>query len=403
MAMNPKNKNMIILIISLIVVMMGYGIAMPVLPFYIKSLGGSGVHYGILIASYGVMQFIFAPVWGSLSDKYGRKPLLLLGVLGLGAAMLLFAFSTALWMLYTAQVISGSLSSAALPSAQAYAGDITAREERGKAMGRIGGAIGLGIIFGPGLGGLLASSSLSTPFLVASGFCILTFLIILAGLPESLSRENRASNLEIKFMQVKGLWQIIFTPIGFGLLVAFVAIFGQAIFGSIYGLYALIRFDYGPEQVGTILMVMGLMYALAQGLVVGPMTRRFGERKVITLALAGSSMGFVLILLSGTFVTILISISFFILFNSLLKPSALALVSMNTTVRQGQAMGFAESYMSLGRIMGPLWGGVIFDLNLYLPFLSGALVFFITFLAALRKTRPGIDPGSPQSSYNSFY
>jgi len=387
-----KRKNMFILFVSLTVVMMGFGLAMPVLPFYIESLGGRGVHYGLLIASYGVMQLIFAPVWGSLSDKYGRKPFLLVGLIGLGMAMSLFGIANKLWMLYAAQILSGSLSSATLPAAQAYVGDSTTREERGGAMGKIGGAIGLGIVIGPGIGGMLASFSLATPFWIASGFCLLTFMIILVKLPESLSKENRCENVDINFMQIKGLWQALFTPIGFGLIVAFMAIFGQTIFSSVFGLYALERFSYGPEQIGTILMAMGLMYALAQGLVVGPITKRFGEQKVISSALLGTTVGFALILLANTFLTILAAVSCFILFSSLLKPSALAFVSKNTVGKQGKAMGITESYMSLGRIIGPLWGGMIFDVNLYYPYLSGILLLLIMFIATVSRVKLDKNP-----------
>ncbi len=384
-----KNKNMVILIISLIVVMMGYGIAMPVLPFYLENMGGRGIHFGLLIACYGVMQLIFAPVWGSLSDKVGRKPLLLLGMVGLSTAMALFAVSTQLWMLYAAQLVSGVMSSAALPSAQAYAADITSKEDRGGAMGKIGGAIGIGVVLGPGIGGLLASMSLNTPFFVASAFCLLTFLIILVGLPESLSSDKRVAKPEIKFMQFKGMWQMLFTPIGFGLVAVFIAIFGQTIFSSVFGLYAIARFNYGPEQVGTFLMIMALMYALAQGLAVGPLTKKLGEERVITLAFIGCSIGFALILLSATYVTLMLSMSFFILLNSLLKPSALAFISRHAEGSQGQAMGIAESYMSLGRIAGPLWAGTIFDFNILFPFASGVLVFLVTYIVTLgyKKTK----------------
>lgn len=382
-----NSKNMFILLLSLVVVMMGFGIAMPVLPFYLESMGGRGIHFGLLIASYGLTQLIFAPVWGSLSDKHGRKPLLLVGMVGLGLSMLLLAFSTKLWMLYVAQLLSGSLSSATLPAAQAYAVDSTTTEDRGGAMGRIGGAIGFGIILGPGIGGFLASRSLSTPFLVASLFCLVTFLMIFLGLPESLPKEKRSEDVEVKFMQVQGLWKNLFTPIGFGLVIAFLAIFGQTIFSSVYGLYALAKFNYGPEQVGTILMGMSLMYAISQGVILGPLTKRFGEEKVITAALLGSSVGFVLILLSNTFVSIMISMSGFMLLNSLLKPSALSHISKKTTGNQGKSMGIAESYMSMGRIVGPLWGGMIFDLDMRYPFLSGVVIFLIVFLASVSRTK----------------
>ncbi len=387
-----KNKNMAILYISLVVVMMGYGIAMPILPFYIDSLGGRGVHFGLLIASYGIMQLIFAPLWGSLSDKYGRKPLLLTGMIGLGSAMILFALSTQLWMLYAAQILSGSLSSATLPAAQAYAADSTTREERGGAMGRIGGAIGFGVVMGPGLGGLLGSMSLETPFFTAAAFCLFTFLLILIGLPESLAPSRRIAEAEVKFMQFKGLWRALLGPIGFGFAVAFVAIMGQTIFSSVYGLYALARFNYGPEQVGVILMAMGFMYALSQGLLVGPLTKKIGEEKVITYALIGNAAGFALILLSLNFLAILAAMSFFMLFNSLLKPSALAFISKNTASSQGHTMGIAESYMSLGRIIGPLWGGMIFDINLFYPYLSGIVIFSLFFFITLFRLKPGLGP-----------
>ncbi len=385
MKIKMKNKNMLILIISLIVVMMGYGIAMPVLPFYLDSMGGRGIHYGLLIACYGLMQLIFAPVWGSLSDRLGRKPLLLTGMFGLGLAMALFAVSSELWMLYAAMLLSGTMSSATLPAAQAYAADSTPKEDRGNAMGKIGGAIGIGIVLGPGLGGVLASMSLSAPFFAAAGFCLMTFLIILAGLPESLPKEKRSDKTEIKFMQIKGLWKMASTPIGFGLIAAFVAIFGQTILSGVFGLYAMARFGYGPEQVGTVLMAMAVMYALAQGLLVGPATKRFGEKKVILFAFMGSALGYAAIILSGSFITILLAVSLFILMNSLLKPSALAYVSKYATGNQGEAMGVVESYMSLGRILGPVWGGFIFDVNLFLPFFSGVLVFTIAFFAAIGK------------------
>ncbi len=374
-------KNLIILFISLVVVYLGYGIAMPVIPFYVESFGGGGRQLGLLIASFGIMQLIFAPVWGSLTDKYGRKPIMLIGLGGLCFSLIFFGLASRLWMLYAAQLISGSLASAMLPAAMAYASDNSSEEERGGEMGRIGGAVGIGSILGPGLGGVLAGGSLSAPFFFAAAFCGLTFFIILLGLPESLARSDRSQEIEIKIFQFSGLIGALSTAAGFGLITAFLAIYGQTIFSGVYGLYALEKFGYGPEQVGAILMAMGFMYALAQGVFIGPLTKKFGENKVIKVSLLGNALGFVLILIASSFFSLLLTMSLFILFNSFLKPAAVSHVSQNAgKTKQGAAMGIVESYMSLGRILGPLWGGFIFDLNLNLPFASGVIIFAAAFI-----------------------
>jgi DHA1 family multidrug resistance protein-like MFS transporter len=376
-----KTKNIMILFISITIAMLGYGIALPILPFYLEAMGGTGFHLGLLVATYGVMQLVFAPIWGGLSDRFGRKPLLLLGMAGLGIAMLIFGLSNKLWMLYLAQIVSGALTCAMFPVSMAYTTDVTEKEKRSGAMGKIGAAVGLGMILGPGVGGLLASDKLSTPFFIAAGVSLLTFLIILLGLPESHPKENRTTSTgKIKIMDLRGLWQAMLTPMAFGLFTAFSDNFGKSNFTSVYGLYALERFNYGPQEVGSILMIISLMYLIAQGVLVEPLTKRFGEVRVIKLALIGNAIGFVGILMASSYMTMIVAISFFILLNALLKPSALSFVSKHTEISQGMAMGLTESYMSLGRIFGPLVAGLLFDINIFYPFLCGAIVFLVLFL-----------------------
>ncbi len=179
----------------------------------------------------------------------------------------------------------------------------------------------------------------------------------------------------------------MFQPIGFGIGIAFFAILGQTIFSGVFGLYAITKFNYGPEQVGIILMSIAFVYAFAQGFAVGPLTRKFGERKIMTWAVIGCSIGFGLILLAQSFMYLLIAVSCFIFVNSLLKPSALAYVSTRTNLSMGKSMGIAESYMSLGRILGPLWAGLAFDVNYYYPFLSGGIIFFLIFILIFVRDR----------------
>lgn len=203
------------------------------------------------------------------------------------------ALAREIWMLYAAQIASGILSSAVFPAAMAYVSDSSDENSRSGAMGKIGAAAGLGVIIGPGLGGILAGTSFAMPFFAAAGLCLTTCLTIFFGLPESLPDEKRVSNIEIKdIMEIKSIWQALSTPLAFAFFTAFAAIFGNSTFSSAYAFYASARFNFGTEEVGTILMVAGLFYAIAQGVLVGPLTKKIGEPRVIKVSLLGGSLGF---------------------------------------------------------------------------------------------------------------
>ena len=170
----PKRRNLYILTFTLFVVMLGYGVIIPILPFYIENMNAGGTELGLLTASYAVMRLIFGPIWGGLSDRVGRKPILLIGIAGYVITMIWFGLATELWMLFAARILSGILSSATAPTTMAYIGDSTPEEERGGGMGMLGAAAGIGTIFGPVLGGFLADASLATPFFVAAGMALLS-------------------------------------------------------------------------------------------------------------------------------------------------------------------------------------------------------------------------------------
>lgn len=379
------NKNMLILFISIVLAVLGYGMAFTVLPFFIEELGGSGTQFGILLFLFGFMQLVFAPVWGKVSDKYGRKPVLILGMVGLGSSMLFFGLASAIWMLYVAQVASGILSSAMPPVAMAYISDSSSEETRSGAMGRIGAAGGLGIIVGPGFAGLLAGISLTLPFFAAAGMCLLTCFTILVCLPESLPPGKRMAVMErINLIEMRGMWQALSTPVAFALVVAFAINFGKSNFTGAYALFAAGKFGFGAEEVGAVLMVTGLVYVLAQGLLVGPLTKKLSEGGVIKMSLIVSSAGFLLMLLAFDYVTMLVTVALFNLFNAVLKPATMGLISKKTTSGQGSVMGIAESYMGLGRALGPLWAGAMVDININLPYLGGALFFMVMFIASMK-------------------
>jgi DHA1 family multidrug resistance protein-like MFS transporter len=378
--MSDNRRNITLLFFTLVVVMMGFGMVIPILPFYIEHFGASGSALGFLMAIYATMQLIFAPIWGRLSDRYGRKPIILVGVLGNALSQLLFGLSTQLWMLFVARALAGILSSATLPTAMAYISDSTSEEDRGGGMGIIGAAMGVGMVIGPGLGGWLAGQSLSLPFFLAAALSVLALLLIWWLLPESLPQEARVAQTATESeAQWRIMWQALFGPIGFLLIMAFLLSFGMTSFESVFGLYSLHRFEYGPGMVGTLLAVIGILSAIVQGGLTGPLTRRWGEAAVIRASLLGSAIGFGLMLLATNLVTVVLTISFFIISNAMLRPAVSSLTSRRASGGQGVAMGLNNAFMSLGRIVGPIWAGFLFDVNISWPYLSGAVVMFIGF------------------------
>jgi len=384
--MKPKNRrNIWILAFTLAVIMLGFGMVIPVFPFYIESMGASGSDLGLLTAISPFMQLFMAPIWGEVSDRKGRRPVLVIGVLGYGISMLFFGMATQLWMLFVARGLGAILSAATLPSTYAYISDSTSEDERGGGMGMLGAAVGLGMILGPGLGGWLAAGSLSTPFFITAGLSLVTLLLILLFLPESLPAEaRRQTSMQVSpSAQIKQLWQALLSPIGILLFMAFLVSFGLTNFQAIFGLYALKEFGYDSERVGWILMAAAIVSTATQGALTGPVTKRWGEATVIKVTLLASSAGFILLLLATSFVTVLLTTCLFTLPVALLRPAVISLTSKQADTRQGMAMGLNGSFTSLGRIVGPIWAGFAFDVNYRYPYLSGAVILFIGFLISL--------------------
>lgn len=389
-----NRRNVYILALTLVVIMLGFGMVIPIMPFYIENLGAGGSELGLLVASYATMRLIFAPIWGRLSDRHGRKPILMIGILGYGIAMILFGLSSQLWMLFVSRILSGILSSATSPTTMAYIGDSTSEEERGGGMGLLGAAMGVGTILGPGLGGLLGSESLSMPFFIAGGISFLTLGLVAVFLPESLPPENRQpAAQQSKSNPLGDLWDGIRSPIGSLLLMAFIATCGLMIFYGIFGLYAAAKFDYGPEEVGWVFMVFGLVSAIVQGLLVGPLTSRWGEAPLIKISLLATAVAFLLISLADSILTVMLTIAFFTLTTALLSPAVSSLTSKRTTQEQGFTMGLSNAFISLGRIVGPLLAGILFDWQIEYPYYSGALIMLVGFVVSLVWIRKSELPG----------
>jgi len=375
---------MVILFITIVVMMIGFGIVIPILPFYVESMGVSGSGLGFLIGSFSLMQLIFSPVWGGLSDRIGRRPVLMIGVFGNAIAMLWMGLAGNYWMLFTARVTAGILSSATFPTAMAFISDSTSEENRGGGMGAIAAAMGVGMVLGPGIGGWLGDINLSIPFFAASGLSLLVLAFIALALPESLAPEKRDTDGKLRGPNFKGMWQALFGPLGYLMFLSFLISFGLTNFESIFGLYVLEQFGYGPAEVGTLLVVMGITAVIVQGGLTGPITKRWGECRVIQGALLVSAVGFVLMLGAFNYATLVATIVFFIIGNTLLRPTTSALVSKRSNEKeQGAMLGLHNSFMSLGRIAGPLWAGSVFDHHMSLPYVTGAIAMGIGLVTTL--------------------
>ncbi len=376
---DDNRRKMLILSFCLVVVTLGSGMIIPIFPFYVENLGAGGRELGLLIATAATMEFIFAPAWGRLSDRRGRKPVLIIGLLGSAITMLFFGLSTELWMLFASRGLAGILTAATMPAAMAYVGDITSDEERGGGMGVIGSAMGLGVIMGPGLGGLLAEKSLSTPFFIAAGLSLAALLLMILFLPESKKVEPVESTEKVQLIRLGELKEALLGPVGGLLVLSFLLSFGLSNFDSVFGIYALERFGYGPQQVGVLMMVMALVTILGRGLLTGPATRRWGEISVIGASLLAGSVGYLGLLMADGYALVLLATGFFILSRTLLKPSVLSLTSKRSNIGHGVSMGLCNSFMSLGKIVGPIWAGYAFDINLSYPYISGSVVLLLSF------------------------
>lgn len=394
-----KNRNIAILFFTLIVVMLGFGMIIPILPFLVEKFGGSGIAMGMLMAIFSLMQFIFSPFWGDLSDRYGRKPLLILGTLGNGLTMIGFGLSTNLEMLYIFRALGGILSSATLPTAMAFISDSTDEHQRGGGMGVVGAAMGVGMVLGPGIGGMLGGKSMQAPFFLSAGLSILAMLLIWFMLPESLPSDKRSTGVQgFRGPQLGTMWNALFGPIGFLFVLAFLHNFAMTNFEGIFAYYAEAKFGYTSQTIGIILTVVGLVSAVAQGVLTGIATRKWGDIAVVKASLFASIFGFLLMLTAYNLGTVIMMTSLFILSNAMLRPGVSSLISKRAETGQGVAMGLNNAFMSLGRVVGPLWAGAVLDINLNFPFMTGAAVMLIGFVASVfylsGKTHMAENPAS---------
>ncbi|MGI5837727.1 MAG: MFS transporter, partial [Chloroflexota bacterium] len=239
-----------------------------------------------------------------------------------------------------------------------------------------------------------AGDSLSTPFFTAAAMSLASMLLIALLLPESLLQEARVIQGKIRLVDFRELWSALRSPISSLLLLVFIGTIGTSNFEAIFSLYALDVLGYGPERVGVILTVVGFVSLIGRGLLTGVAARRWGEANVIKGALLAGAVTFLLLLQAKSQVAVLLTTGLFVLTTAFFRPAVHSLTSQRATVGQGAAMGLSNSFVSLGRVVGPIWAGAVYDLNPSYPYLSGSVILFITFLLGLLWMKVGKTDGS---------
>jgi MFS transporter, DHA1 family, tetracycline resistance protein len=404
-----RKPSLLVVFLTVFIDLIGFGIVLPLLPIYSEHFGASGLMVGVIMASFSAMQFLFAPIWGRLSDRIGRRPVLLVSTAGAAISYAIFAFgsslsgSTALTVLLLSRMMAG-VSGANITVAQAYIADVTPADQRSKRMGLIGMAFGLGFIFGPYIGGKSMQLFGTTgPGWVASALCAANFLLALALLPESRQPGSAPVGARPRFAQ----WAHTLQQPTIGLLVAifFLATFCFTCFETTLGLMVGRNFGldlvHGRDasSVTTLFMFCGLIGAFVQGGPIGKLVKKIGEPKLIAgslffVAISLAPIPFIhgrgelswgilfrpdgLPWLALLFVLALLAIG-----SGLTRPPLFGLLSILTPAdEQGATIGVAQSAGSLARILGPLFAGGLFQLHPTWPYLACAALSFGTGILA---------------------
>jgi MFS transporter, DHA1 family, multidrug resistance protein len=394
--MEIKTKQLTVLLLSIFIFTLGFGITVPIMPFFAKSMGGTVVDVGVLMALFSMAELVFAPVWGRVSDRFGRKPVIMIGLLGFGLAFTATGLSTSLSMLYAAQLIAGAFAAGIFPAVMASIADQTEPEERGRYMGLLGAASGLGIIIGPVSASVIALLGLNVPYFAAAALGLITAAVAMAWLPETRVASNAHSA-----KQVSG-WRLALKPqlLIFFLMMLFVCM-AMASLESTLGFFTMDRYGLsetasampilwttvelnGTNLLGIAYLFFGVAGVLTQVLLVGKLMEKAGETRTIALGFLLAGAGTILLVLAWEMSLMLLASLAIAVGIGLLQPSIITAVSNRTDKgHQGVTMGMLGSFNSAGRATGPIAGGLAYSVSMWLPYVVSAAISFVSALLIL--------------------
>ncbi|HEY1583252.1 MAG TPA: MFS transporter [Chthoniobacterales bacterium] len=393
---------LLIIFFTVFIDMVGFGIVIPVLPLYAEHFHATPVEIGWLTGIYSGMQIIFVPILGRLSDRFGRRPILIVSLIGTALGFLVMGWATSLVLLFVARIIDGA-SGGNISTAQAYIADVSTPENRSRSMGVIGAAFGLGFTFGPMIGGILSRISYGAPFFFAAALASLNVVLLYFILPESLSAEYRSqphqrTRLAEVFQHGHGRF--------FGTIVVtyFFTITGFAIMTTLFALFTEKHFGFDARQTGYVFGFIGILSVILQGGLIGRLIKMFGETALARTGLLLLAASLAFLPLVGTIAALLLVCATIAIANGLVNPTLNGLASqMIDRSWQGRALGLMQSAGSFGRLIGPLLGGwlLMFDLGRPIhdyartPFFISAALLLVAFALALSFRKPSTDKMQP--------
>jgi MFS transporter, DHA1 family, tetracycline resistance protein len=351
-----------------IVDLIGFGIVMPVLPFWARDFGVDGTTFGILTACYAAAQFAFAPLWGRLSDRFGRRPVLLATIAGTALSLLALALAPSLAWLFAARILAGAFA-ANVGVASAYIADVTPPEERTRWMGLLGASFGIGFTLGPLIGAVLAPLGHQVPLLAAAGLAGANLLHAVAALREPPRHAPAAADAAARAGALRN-------PLVRRLCIANLA-FSVAVtqLETIFGYFMMDRFDYGMREYGFVLVGMAVLMGGIQGGGMKALSARFGERALVVGGSVVLALGLGTVASAPTVAILLVPLALCAVGRAILQPALMSLASTAAAADQrGAVMGAFQASASLARVVGPLAGGALYDWSLAAPFVLAAVL-----------------------------
>jgi len=409
-----RRSPLIVIFTTVFIDLVGFGIVIPVLPFYAEGTAFNATPrtVGLLFASYSIMQLIFSPILGGLSDKHGRRPVLLLSIIGTGIGFLVLGLATTVWMLFIGRILDG-ITGGNISTAQAYIADVTTEENRAKGMGLIGAAFGLGFIFGPAIGGILSHWGIHVPFFFAAALCFANAVLLFFTLPETVTADHPAKHSAAGGRSLGHIIASLKQPKLAGVLIIyFLFIVAFSIMTSAFSFYTMFRFGYDAQHTGYLFAYVGVIAVIIQGGLIGRLVKRFGE---LPLVIVGA-LCFAISLFAVPFVgpaagglgALLLGGGVFSMGNSLATPALTSLASKSAgPEKQGIILGVTQSTASLARVVGPSLTALLIsssiahlgadglphemsDQSLFVTFWTGsAIMLSATLLASYLTLRTG--------------